>query len=561
MHGRLKIKTTAEQAAEKQKERAEKKKLYLAGLTKAFAKRKSGIHDEEGLKITAQLVAANPDAATLWNFRREILLAMKGDDQELWEKLLKGEMTLVENCLMKNHKSYGAWHHRCWVMENFPSPPWAAEIALCDKYLKADERNFHCWDYRRFVVAGSDQQPEDELKVSQHLIEHNLSNYSAWHYRSKLLPQVYPPPPNTPHPISENALIKELKTVVEAVFTDPSDQSPWFFLQWLVNRQEKTPRMLQVGYVRNKGDTGQLICVFSQPVPRTEVPLVRVDGSESDENLLWYSPICEQFSSVWVAKLQLSLEEAHTVIMNISSSMKKSISVDVGPTQAIEWVTALEACGEELSDTTRSTLEEVKENCVTLDELDPGNKWVLLTLVDVMWALDSHTHQKKIHSYLSQLQELDPLRSKYYLDMKSKLTMETALQHHRIVAEIGSKFQLSNSHLTRITLSHLLASTISVDLSCNDLISISPLQNLVACRILNLDNNQIQNLAPLASLTNLETLSVANNKIDNLDQLKVLKGLPNLIELNVSSNRICDLENVDEDIREVLPQIQSLILR
>nr|XP_053645670.1 geranylgeranyl transferase type-2 subunit alpha-like [Cherax quadricarinatus] len=108
MHGRLKIKTTAEQAAEKQKERAEKRKLYLAGLTKAFAKRTSGIHDEEGLKITAQLLIVNPDVSTLWNFRREILLAMKGEDQESWEKSLTGEMTMVENCLMKNHKSYGA---------------------------------------------------------------------------------------------------------------------------------------------------------------------------------------------------------------------------------------------------------------------------------------------------------------------------------------------------------------------------------------------------------------------------------------------------------------------
>lgn len=42
---------------------------------------------------------------------------------------------------------------------------------------------------------------------------------------------------------------------------------------------------------------------------------------------------------------------------------------------------------------------------------------VLLTLVDVMWALDSRTHHEEIDHYLSQLQKLDPLRSKYYADM------------------------------------------------------------------------------------------------------------------------------------------------
>ncbi|KAG7172086.1 Geranylgeranyl transferase type-2 subunit alpha-like [Homarus americanus] len=475
MHGRLKIKTTAEQAAEKQKEREGKRKLYLGGVTKAFEKRSSGTHDEEGLKITAQLLAANPDAATLWNFRREILLALKGDD-ESWEKLLTGELAMVESCLMKNHKSYGAWHHRFWVMMNFPKPPWKAELSLCDKYLKLDERNCELYFF---------------------LVFH------------------------------------ELQTVVEAVFTDPSDQSPWFFLRWLVNRQEKVPRMLQVGYVRYKGDSGLVICVFSQPVPQRAVPFIRLNGADSDETLIWYAPNDEDYSNVWVAELNLSSVEAHTISLIIDPSMTEMLNVGEGSTQAIEWVTTLEVGGEELSDTARSTLEEVKDNCVTLDELDPGNKWVLLTLVDVMWALDCHTHQKKIHSYLSQLQELDVLRNKYYADMKSKLAMETSLKQYRIVAEVGSKFELSGHSLTRITLSHLLASTASIDLSRNDLTSISPLSNLVACRKLILDDNQIQNLAPLAGLKALESLSLTHNKIQSLEQLKVLEGLSALTELNI----------------------------
>lgn len=561
MHGRLKIKTTAEQAEEKRKERAEKQKLYLGGLTKVVEKRASGTYDEECLKATAQLLAANPDATTLWNIRRETLLANKSENEDSWSEVLQSELKMVETCLMKNHKSYGAWHHRCWVMENFPNPPWAAELKLCDSYLKLDERNFHCWDYRRFVVAGSKQQPEDELKISQQLIEHNLSNYSAWHYRSKLLPLVHPPPPTSPHPVAEQALVKELQTVVEAVFTDPSDQSPWFFLRWLVNRQEKGPRLLQIGYIHTHGDAGHLVCVFSQPVPLTAVPETVVEGTRDGSSLSWWAPDKSVYSCVWAADLSLTLDKEHKISFSLAAQPTRSLMVGQGAAQAMEWVATLEVCGEELSDTTRSTLEEVKTNCTTLDELDPDNKWVLLTLVDVLWALDSRAHLATILHYLAQLQTLDPLRYNYYADMKSRLVMETALRKHRVTAEAGSKFSVCGQDLTRVTLSHLLATTYCVDFSNNNLSSISSLNNLVACRELILDHNEIQNLAPLSALAALESLSVAHNKISDVEQLACLQPLPNLRHLNLKNNPLCSVEDCETQIKKLLPGLQSLSVR
>ena len=75
-----------------------------------------------------------------------------------------------------------------------------------------DERNFHCWNYRFWVVdiylkqmktRGIEKEEEQILKeyelplikreceMAFGLINKNFSNFSAWHYRAKLLPKIY----------------------------------------------------------------------------------------------------------------------------------------------------------------------------------------------------------------------------------------------------------------------------------------------------------------------------------------------------------------------------------
>lgn len=55
----------------------------------------------------------------------------------------------------------------------------------------------HAWSYRRYVLASLPDSyepaptPADELRYTTKKIEANFSNFSAWHYRTKLLPKAW----------------------------------------------------------------------------------------------------------------------------------------------------------------------------------------------------------------------------------------------------------------------------------------------------------------------------------------------------------------------------------
>ena len=82
------------------------------------------------------------------------------------------------------------------------------ELKLCSKMLSMDDRNFHCWNYRLWVSelyvkeiekraeaaesrAKTKEFIQGECDMAKQIISRNFSNYSAWHYRGKLMPLIH----------------------------------------------------------------------------------------------------------------------------------------------------------------------------------------------------------------------------------------------------------------------------------------------------------------------------------------------------------------------------------
>jgi len=432
MHGRLKVKTTAQQEAEKQLERKAKLRAYRQAMSAILSRRGEGKKDSQQLMMTSQVLQANPDIHTLWNIRREVVLGLvdesPSDNDELWSK----EVELTQQCLMSNPKSYGAWHHRCYSLDQMKSPPWQNELALCDRFLSMDERNFHCWDYRKVAAKKAGQTPEKELEFTMDRINTNFSNYSAWHYRSKLLPLTNPNPEKTSNqPIEESVHHRELDLVQNAAFTDPDDSSAWLYHTWLVGRGEVRPSLLYA-----KVDKGMLTVASNRAISSCDI-FVSVDGDKHPVD--WKQGL--KWRTEWVAEVPLHLQlkiEVHKEVIEIKNSEERNFVLGSGFANL--------KFDPEPSQETKKVLREELDNCEQLLELEPESKWTNYTKAMLMKALDSDKYFDEIISIYDNLKTIDSLRKNYYEDQKSKLIIEKALEK----SENFDCLDLSDYKLTKI---------------------------------------------------------------------------------------------------------------
>ncbi|MBW0511563.1 hypothetical protein O181_051278 [Austropuccinia psidii MF-1] len=238
---------TDPEAIAEEKARLEEYKLLNGALLNRHALQQYSENDS--LPLSAAVLKLNPEHVTAWSFRRHCLLALRfkaGKDDQQFEQALKGELPITLASFERNPKAYPIWEHRKWVLGHLSLADWNAELKLLERFLKIDGRNFHAWDYRRYIISKLKQQAPssslntEELNFSARQIESNFSNFSAWHYRSKLLE------PELTQSIDQEEnqqrrLIEELEWVRGALWIDPNDQSAWLYHRWLMShtRNEK----------------------------------------------------------------------------------------------------------------------------------------------------------------------------------------------------------------------------------------------------------------------------------------------------------------------------------
>ncbi|CAH8445845.1 unnamed protein product [Dicrocoelium dendriticum] len=341
MHGRVKVKRTAEQEKLRKDSSEKSEHKFRTLLDEIFQFRRSGLYTDDKLKLVEKAVEIVPDMTTLWNYRREILKHLLKTDcsQIVSNTLFDNELQLTARCLVKSPKSYSVWHHRMWILKHHENPLWESENEFCISTLKQDERNFHCWDYKRFVVSHGKMPLESELAYTENEIGTNMSNYSAWHYRSELLSRSDPfyravlpisPPPTTLDskaiclPVRPCLSKAELELLHNAVYTDPSDQSPWFYYWWILGRGVRTTYIRELYISR---PLGRIVLVFTAPKPRSA--LEQLEELILDDNRLTSLARLSHLPSLVVLSVQRNRLDDFTAIEELLLCPKlQSVSID-----------------------------------------------------------------------------------------------------------------------------------------------------------------------------------------------------------------------------------------
>ncbi|XP_076624334.1 rab geranylgeranyltransferase subunit alpha isoform X1 [Colletes latitarsis] len=539
MHGKVKVRTSAEQEALKEKEKVKKVTHYRFNMNIVFEKRKDKIYDDELMKRTECLLLELPDIYTLWNIRREAYTNNQWNEEVLKE-FHRRELILTENCLKLNPKSYTAWYQRMWIMDHMDEPNWKKELMLCTKYLDFDERNFHCWNHREFVVQKARISPEEELKFSTSKILNNFSNYSSWHYRSQLLSKIFN---NCNQQDIDKKKEDELDLVRNATFTDPNDTSAWFYQRWLLSTHEFSPTLSQVLLKDNN-----VILFIDKNIP---IESICLQINNENENVLWKSWQNTKFSKLWFGTFKKQFNDIKEVMIDIEGQCYPLYYSNQ------KWIYKKKKFKpHRTEDQLLGQLLDYKQ----LAELEPDNKWALLTSVHLMRKIDFERFNDDILTSLNALINIDSFRINYYRDLQSKYVIEYKLYelwNTEEDEEIKSKIDLSGLNLTTLSNNEHLSFFEEVNLGANFLSnSLHELHFLQNCKKLSLSSNQLESLKKFPTLQNLEILSLRNNKLENLDEILQLLKKHKLKFLDLRENRVCNITELQSSVMEIDPNLK-----
>ena len=269
---------TAEELKQKQ-ETAEKINFHISHFFDA-RKKTDELSTETLLEMTLNLAQMSPEIYTIYNVRRELLNktinSFPAADNKRYE-IINKELDLVNFLLKKQPKSYSLFTHRQWLITQGLTEEKSSgieimkgllpkELFFCAKMLEKDERNFHVWNYRNWLVELSNdvQFSVKEEAFTKMKVEQNFTNFSALHFRAVNFLRLYGFLLKNCQNIEEKKEIvafgvplkvisRELEFISTGLYMQTNEQGIWQYHRWLIELLLPI-YVAKIGYLSGKSE-------------------------------------------------------------------------------------------------------------------------------------------------------------------------------------------------------------------------------------------------------------------------------------------------------------------
>lgn len=197
---------------------------------------------------------------------------------------------------------------------------------------------------------------------------------------------------------------------MNATFTDPNDTSAWFYQRWLLDKCMVTCRLWRA---QIKKDMAVIVIDNNILIKPISLSLF-VNGETVD--VQWQLHPDEKFAKLRIAEFANSLEDLDRA---------KEVSVKLQETMYQLSYSELESAWiykDDLSlhkqNSNDKQLNEQLKSYSQLSEMEPNNKWALLTGILLMKKIDFRKFYSDILNNLTALSKVDSLRKNYYKDLR-----------------------------------------------------------------------------------------------------------------------------------------------
>lgn len=127
---------------------------------------------------------------------------------------LHKELEWVRYFAASKAKNYQLWHHRQWIVDKLDDPSDELDYLAFpvdssnaesktdvvnddsdseEEQGKRDQKNYHAWQYRQWLVCRFRLPAGPELALTERLIEEDAFNNSAWNHRAFVARRMEPP--------------------------------------------------------------------------------------------------------------------------------------------------------------------------------------------------------------------------------------------------------------------------------------------------------------------------------------------------------------------------------